>query len=57
MSDDSDLKKVILREFHAKPYSGHLGYQKTLTTVKRYYYWSNLKRDVVEFVERCFDCQ
>ena len=37
--DNSELKKVILREFHTKPYSGHPGYQKTLTAVKRYYYW------------------
>jgi len=55
--DSSDLKKVILREFHVKTYSYHLVYQKTLTIVKRYYYWPNLKRDVEEFVARCFDCQ
>jgi len=24
--DNSELKKVILREFHAKAYSGHPGY-------------------------------
>jgi len=34
----SELKKTILREFHVKPYSGHPGYQKTLTTVKKFYY-------------------
>jgi len=56
VSDNIELKKVILTEFHAKPYSGHLGYQKTLTAVKKLYYWLNLKRDVTEFVARCFDC-
>ena len=55
--DKNELKKVILREFHVKPYSGHPGYQKTLTTVKRFYYWSNLEGDVTEYVARCFDCQ
>ena len=55
--DSSEFKKVILSEFHVKPYSGHLGFQKTLATVKRYYYWINLKRDVAEFVVRCFNCQ
>ena len=55
--DSSELKKVILREFHAKPYSGHPGYQKTLTAVKRYYYFPNLKTGVSEFVAKCFDCQ
>jgi len=53
----SELRKVILRYFHAKPYSGHLGYQKTLTAMKRFYYWLNMKRDVIDFVARCFDCQ
>jgi len=57
VSDSSDLKKVILREFHAKPYSSHPGYQKTLMAVKRYYYWQNMKRDVTEFVARCLDYQ
>lgn len=27
--DNNKLKKVILREFHVKPYLGHLGYEKT----------------------------
>ena len=26
MSSCSDLKKLILKEFHTKPYSGHPGY-------------------------------
>jgi len=34
--DRSEIKKVILREFHAKPYSGHPGYQKKLTAMKRF---------------------
>jgi len=55
--DISELNKVILREFHVKPYSGHPGYQKSMTVVNKFYYWSKLKRDVVEFVARCFDCQ
>ena len=34
----SEIKKVILREFHVKPYSSYPGYQKTLTIAKRFYY-------------------
>lgn len=55
MPDKSELKKVILRVFHVKTYLGHLGYQKTLTVVKRIYYSINLNRDVAEFVAKCFD--
>ena len=55
--DSSELKKVILRKFHVKPYSGHPGYQKTLTMMKIFYYWLNIKRDVVVFLANCFGCQ
>jgi len=41
--NNNELKKVILREFNAKPYSSHSSYQKTLTTVKKFYYWLNLR--------------
>jgi len=53
--DNIDIKKVILREFHVKPYSGHPGYQKTLIEMKIFYYWLNLKKDVANFVARCFN--
>eukprot|EP00253_Pinus_taeda_P027558 PITA_27558 len=55
--DNNELTKVILREFHAKPYSGNPGYQNTLTTVNKFYYWLNLKSGVAVFMARCFDCQ
>ena len=38
LPDNSELKKVILREFNLKAYSGHSGYEKTLKTVKIFYY-------------------
>jgi len=53
--DSSELKKVILRELHANSYSCHPGYQKTLTVVKKFYYWTNQKKDVAEYVAICFD--
>ena len=57
VSDNSELKKLILREFHLNLYLDHPGYQKTLTVVKNFYYWQNTKKEVVEFVARCLDCQ
>lgn len=40
-----------MRELHTKPYLGHLGYQKTLTAIKRRYYWLNLKKEVANFTK------
>jgi len=55
--DMNKLKKIIFWEFHTKLYSSHLGYQNTLIEVKKLYYWTNLKEDVVDFVARCLDYQ
>jgi hypothetical protein len=33
--NDVDLKILILTKVHQKPYSGHLGYQKTITVLKK----------------------
>jgi len=57
VSNCSELKKLILREFCAKPYLGHPGYHKALTMIKKFYYWSNLKKEVAEFVARFLDYQ
>ncbi len=52
VSNNNELKKIILREFHVKSYSGQPRYQKTLTTTNKFYHWLNLKKYVVEFVAR-----
>lgn len=57
ISNYSELKNLILREFHAKPYLGHPGYHKTLATVKKLCYWLNLKKEVAKFMARCLDCE
>jgi len=40
-----------------KPYSGHLVYEKMMTIVKKFYYWTNLRRYIANFMSRCLDCQ
>ena len=57
VSDESELKKLILRYFHVNPYSVHPRYQKILTIVKTLYYWPNLRKEVEEFTARCLDSQ
>jgi len=53
----SELKNLILRDFNVNTYSAHLRYQKILTMVKKFYYWLNLKKELVDFLARCLDCQ
>jgi hypothetical protein len=51
------IKNLILVEVHKKPYSGHPGYQKTITTLKKEYFWPGMKTKVVEYLARCLECQ
>ena len=52
-----ELKNLILGEIHNVPYAGHLGYQKTIAVVKSQYYWPGMKKEVVDFIARCLECQ
>jgi hypothetical protein len=51
------LKNMILREKHHVPYDGHPGYQKTIATIKSQYYWPDMKKEVVDFISKCLECQ
>jgi hypothetical protein len=51
-----DLKRIILHEMHNAPYAGHLGYQKTIESVKSQYFWPSMKREIAEYIARCMEC-
>ena len=55
--NDPEIKKTILEEIHSVPYSGHLGYQKTLKQIQKTFYWTDLVLDVRDFVLGCPVCQ
>jgi hypothetical protein len=42
---------------HNVPYVGHLGYQKIVAVVKSHYFWPGMKREIVEYIARCMECQ
>jgi hypothetical protein len=42
---------------HNVPYTRHPGYQKTIATAKSQYYWSLMKKEVVEFIAKFLACQ
>mgnify|MGYP000480071671 FL=1 len=55
--DIPDVKKKIMEEVHAVPYSGHVGYQKTLKKIQQNFYWPDHTLDIREFVLSCPVCQ
>jgi hypothetical protein len=55
--DSVELKLTILDEVHKNPYSGHPGYQKMVTTLRKLFYWPNMKGETTEYLSKCLDCQ
>ena len=52
-----ELKRQILEEAHSSAYAMHPGSTKMYRTLKAYYWWSGMKREVAEYVSKCFICQ
>jgi hypothetical protein len=52
-----DLKRFIMDELHKRPYTGHPGYQKMITTTRKLFYWPRLKKDIVDYLAKCLECQ
>ena len=52
-----ELKRQILEEAHSFAYAMHPGSTKMYRTLKEYYWWSGMKREVAEYVSKCFICQ
>ena len=57
VSQLTDLREEILREFHCSRFAMHPGGTKMYQDLRRQYYWSGMKRHVGDFVLRCLTCQ
>ena len=55
--NDSELKKAILEEAHSGSFAMRPGSTKMYQDLKVLYWWSGMKRDVLEFVTKCLVCQ
>ena len=52
-----DLKCMIFHEMHNVPYAEHPEYQKTVAAVKSHYFYPSMKKEIVEYIARCMECQ
>jgi hypothetical protein len=53
----SNLKSMVLSEFHASPTAGHSRFTKTYEWVKHSFFWEGMKQDIHTFVVECDTCQ
>jgi predicted DNA-binding protein (UPF0278 family) len=54
---DKTLKDEVLREAHESQFTTHLGSTKMYRDLKKYYWWSNIKREIAEFMSNYGICQ
>ncbi|KAE8902055.1 hypothetical protein PF003_g14177 [Phytophthora fragariae] len=55
--NDEDLRYRVLYEAHDTPLSGHLGREKTYTSVARNFWWPHMYKWVRKYVQTCETCQ
>jgi hypothetical protein len=56
-SSAQKFKLWILEQCHDVPFAGHLGEQRTLEKVRRYYFWKNMRQQIRKYCSECFTCQ
>ncbi|GMG17786.1 unnamed protein product [Phytophthora fragariaefolia] len=55
--NDEDLRHRVLYEAHDTSLSGHLGREKTYTSVARKFWWPHMYKSVRKYVQTCETCQ
>lgn len=54
---DRSLKQEILKSIHDDPYAGHFSSERTIELLRRNFWWPQLRKDVVDYVQTCDICQ
>ena len=54
--DNDPLRLRILRSFHDSPTAGHLGRDKTISSIQRWFFWPAMKQFIAEYVKTCDIC-
>ena len=52
-----DLTRLIMEDAHSSRYLIHPWDTKMYRDLKQHYWWCHMKRDIVDFVSRCLNCQ
>jgi Integrase zinc binding domain/Integrase core domain/Chromo (CHRromatin Organisation MOdifier) domain len=55
--DADDLRYECFESVHVHPYCGHYGQARTLKKAEQLYYWPNMARDIISWIEVCDSCQ
>ena len=54
---EEEVRSFCVSCCHDPPYIGHLGRDRTLEHMRRYFFWPKMKEDVRNYIESCDNCQ
>ena len=54
---NQDMRKVVMKEAHETPLSIHPGSTKMYQDIRQRYWWSDMKRDIAQYVAECDNCR
>ena len=57
MPNSTPIKARILRDLHDSAIAGHPGVDRTYQSVRRWFWWRGMLRDITEYVHSCHSCQ
>ena len=52
-----EIKRQVLDDGHKAKYSIHPGVTKMYQNMKQQFWWSNMKREIADYVSKCLTCQ
>lgn len=56
LTDQEDID-IILELYHKNLLGGHMGADKMLNTISKFYKWNNMFQNIREFVKKCIICE
>ena len=55
--EDTSLKRGVISLYHDSPTAGHPGISNTTWAIARDFWWPAMKKDIIEYVKGCTECQ
>ena len=52
-----NLKMRVIKEVHDQPAVGHPGVERTLSMLRRHYYWPAMREKVEQYLRNCHVCK
>ena len=54
--EEAELRHAVMTQSHGSRFAVHPGGDKMYQDMRRQYWWSGIKKEIVEFVSKCSTC-